>query len=99
MLDGVEEESSRISKMEEESNAEAFLFILVTILGLSGVPLQECCLWQVVWKVSLQTKHLIGFAGFLRGLLQRLQVGSEIEFFGELSKWFSRTARLKAEMS
>ena len=97
-LGGAEGESSRISKIEL-SKDEAFLFILVTILGRTGVPLQLCCLWQVVWNVSLHTKHFTGFAGFLRGLLQKLQVGSEIGFVGELSKLFSRTARLNAEMS
>ena len=46
---GVEEgvgESSRISKIEVSSDevSEAFLFILVTSRGLTGVPLQLCCL-------------------------------------------------------
>ena len=46
---GVEEgvgESSRISKIEVSSDevSEAFLFILVTSRGRTGVPLQLCCL-------------------------------------------------------
>ena len=91
-------ESSTISKIDV-SRVEAFLFILETILGRFGVPLQLCCLWQEVWKISLQEKHFTGFAGFFRGLLQKLQLGSDIEPLPGFLKLFWRTAWLKLEMS
>ena len=94
-------ESSTISKKESlnEDISEAFLFILLTTRGLTGVPWQGCCLWQDVWKVDLQAKHLIGLEGFFRGLLQWAQLSSGKESLPELLKLPAITAWLKAEMS
>ena len=95
-------ESSRISKTEDSRDdvSAAFLLNLLMILGLAGVPLQECCLWQDVWKVDLHAKHFIGLEFFFRSLLQSGQVTSAmVVLVAELLKLFSRTDLLKAEMS
>ena len=106
VMDGISEverggEESSISKVElsNEEVSDTFLFILVTMRGLAGVPLQGCCLWQVVWNVDLQAKHLTGFAFFLMGLLQKGQIRSEMLLLPELWKFVWRTALLKAEIS
>ena len=94
---------SASSKTEDsrEHNSEAFLFVLEIGGGRDGVPLQECCLWQVVWKVDLQAKHFTGLAGFLITLEQRgqLRLGGTSLPTLELVKLLARTALLKAEMS
>ena len=97
----MEGDSSGLSKIDslKEEISEAFLLSLLAIRGRAGVPSQLCFLWQEVWKVDLQAKHLTGLAGFFRGLLQSTQVRSEMESVPELLKLFCRTAWLKAEMS
>ena len=83
-----------------EDKSEAFLFNLETLAGREGVPEQGCCLWQEVWKVFLQTKHLIGFAGFFMALEQRWQLFASKETSLEgLPKLLFMTALLKAAMS
>ena len=106
-VSGVKDRGGRVlsasSKTEDsrEDNSEAFLFVLEMAGGRDGVPLQECCLWQVVWKVDLHAKHFTGLAGFLITFEQRgqLRLGGVSFPTLVLVKLLARTALLKAEMS
>ena len=80
-----------------DSLNEAFLFNLVTFGCLVSLG-NGMLLAGGGAKTDLQAKHLTGMAGFLRGLLQRLQESSEIMSISE-QKLSAITAWLKVEMS
>ena len=82
----------------KEDMSAAFLFNLGTGGGLVGVPRQLCCLWQGGWKTDLQAKHLIGLAGFFRGLLQWAHDSQLEKGWSEPLKFSLMTAWLNFEM-